>query len=197
VSTQNTFLDYRKKRDRILLKNYLWKLLKINSKIEKNFQTSLVVIPEPERESYHLTKLQEYTMAFMEWNEKLSTGIKEIDNQHKKLVEQINVLHSAMREGKAKEVLGKILDELKAYTKYHFSTEEKAFEKYNFLEKASHTKKHNDLIKQLDGIIDQYKAGSLTLSINLLDFLNKWISEHILKDDMKYAPVLRGKEIDV
>lgn len=136
-------------------------------------------------------------MAFMEWNEKLSTGIREIDKQHEKLVEQINVLHSAMRERKAKEVLGKILEELKAYTKYHFSTEEKAFERYNFSDKISHTKKHNDLIKQLDEIIDQYKAGSLAISINLLDFLHKWVSEHIQKDDMKYAPELRGKEITV
>lgn len=136
-------------------------------------------------------------MAFMEWNEKLSTGINEIDNQHKKLIEQINILHSAMRERKAKDVMGKILEELKAYTKYHFSTEEKAFEKYNYLEKISHTHKHNDLIKQLDGIMDQYKAGSMMISISLLDFLNKWVSEHIQKDDMKYVPDLRGKEISV
>lgn len=136
-------------------------------------------------------------MAFMEWNEKLSTGIKEIDIQHKKLVEQINVLHSAMRERKAKEVLGKILEELKAYTKYHFSTEEKAFERYDYSERVLHTQKHNDLIKQLDGIMDQHEAGSMMISINLLDFLNKWICEHIKKDDMRYVPDLRGKEISV
>lgn len=55
-----------------------------------------------------------------------------IDDQHKKLIEQINILHSAMREGKAKEVVGAILEELRAYTKYHFSNEEKAFERYNY-----------------------------------------------------------------
>ena len=43
-------------------------------------------------------------MAFIEWSEKLSIGIKVIDDQHK-LIEQINILHSAMREGKAKEVV--------------------------------------------------------------------------------------------
>jgi hemerythrin-like metal-binding protein len=133
----------------------------------------------------------------MEWSAKLSTGIKEIDDQHKKLIEQINILHSAMREGKAKEVLGKILEELKAYTKYHFSTEEKAFERYNYSEKAAHTQKHNALIKRLDEIAEQYKTGSMTISINLLDFLNKWVSEHIQRDDMKYVPELSGKEIRV
>ncbi len=136
-------------------------------------------------------------MAFMEWNEQLSTGIKEIDDQHKKLIDQINILHSAMHERKAKDVMGKILEELKAYTKYHFTTEEKSFEKYNYSEKILHTKKHNELIKQLDEIMEQYNAGSMTISIPLLNFLNKWISEHIQKDDMKYVPDLRGKEISV
>ena len=80
-------------------------------------------------------------MAFIEWSEKLSIGIKVIDDQHKKLIEQINILHSAMREGKAKEVVGAILEELRAYTKYHFSNEEKAFERYNYSVKMSHIQK--------------------------------------------------------
>jgi hemerythrin len=134
-------------------------------------------------------------MVFMEWDDKFVTGISVIDKQHKKLVEQINILHSAMHERKGKEVYGKILEELHAYTNYHFKTEEKAFERYMYSNADDHKKKHNDLIKQLDEIMVQYKNGSLLLSINLLDFLNKWISEHILKDDMKYVPELKGKEI--
>jgi hemerythrin len=135
-------------------------------------------------------------MAYIVWSEKFSIGIKEIDDQHKKLIEQINILHSAMREGKAKEVMGNILNELKAYTKYHFSNEEKAFEKYNYSEKYSHIQKHNGFVKRLGEITDQYNSGSLVISINLLDFLNKWVSEHIQKEDRKYVPELRGKEID-
>lgn len=135
-------------------------------------------------------------MAFIEWSEKLSIGIKVVDDQHKKLIEQINILHSAMREGKAKEVVGNILEELRAYTKYHFSNEQKAFEKYNYSEKASHIQKHNGFVKRLDEITEQHKAGSMAISINLLDFLNKWITEHIQREDRKYVPELSGKEID-
>lgn len=135
-------------------------------------------------------------MAFMEWSEKLSIGIKVIDDQHKKLIEQINILHSAMREGKSKEVMGPILEELRAYTKYHFSNEEIAFERYNYSGKMSHIQKHNGFIKRLGEIADQYDSGSMTISINLLDFLNKWISEHIQREDRKYVPELSGKEID-
>jgi hemerythrin-like metal-binding protein len=134
-------------------------------------------------------------MAFMEWTDKLSTGISLIDEQHKKLVAQINILHSAMHERKGKEACGKILEELRAYTDYQFKTEEKAFERYGYSGREDHKKKHDDLVKQLDGIMEQQKSGSLMLSINLLDFLNAWISEHILKDDMKYVPELTGKEI--
>ncbi len=36
-------------------------------------------------------------MAFIEWSEKFLTGVKEADEQHKKLVEVINELYNAMK----------------------------------------------------------------------------------------------------
>jgi len=133
-------------------------------------------------------------MAYMNWDKNLETGLTVIDKQHKKLIEQINILHTAMHQGKSKDVIENILNELKDYTKYHFSTEEKAFNKYNYKNKLIHARKHHELIKQLDEI-SQYKTGSSLLSIDLLNFLNKWVKEHILQEDMKYIPELEGKEI--
>jgi hemerythrin len=56
-------------------------------------------------------------MAHMEWSENLSVGINEIDEQHKKLVSQINALHDGMRSGQGKDTLEKTLGELADYTR--------------------------------------------------------------------------------
>ena len=37
---------------------------------------------------------------FISWNDKISVGIQEIDEQHKRLVALINNLYDAMVEGK-------------------------------------------------------------------------------------------------
>lgn len=67
----------------------------------------------------------------MTWTDALSVNIKEIDDQHKKLVNMVNQLHAAMLKGEGKTVVGPILAELTANTVYHFSIEEGYMNKYS------------------------------------------------------------------
>jgi hemerythrin-like metal-binding protein len=134
-------------------------------------------------------------MSYINWESGFETKIAAIDEQHKKLVGYINELHTAMHDRKAKEIIGPLLTSLNDYTNYHFKTEEKAFAQYNYSKKAEHTKQHNDLVAQLEKIVDDYKKGSIMITIELLDFLTKWLKEHILIDDKQYVPELLGKDI--
>ncbi|MDR3570181.1 MAG: hypothetical protein P4L43_19315 [Syntrophobacteraceae bacterium] len=52
------------------------------------------------------------TLPIFEWSEKYSVNVLEIDNQHKKLIGMVEQLNTAMRQGKGKEALGKILSDL-------------------------------------------------------------------------------------
>jgi hemerythrin-like metal-binding protein len=135
-------------------------------------------------------------MAYFDWDEKLATGIQKIDEQHKELISLVNELHEAMRKGKAKDIVSHVLEGLKRYTGYHFSTEEKAFEAYLYSGRVEHKKSHSDLIRQLDDLIEKHSRGELAISVDTLEFLTKWIKNHIMKEDMLYAPFLRGKTID-
>lgn len=135
-------------------------------------------------------------MAFFDWNGKLETGIAIIDEQHKKLVSLVNELHEAMRNRKAKDVVARILRELGDYTNYHFSVEEKAFEKYGYPQKVEHEKLHADLIAQLGELTRKHAKGELAISIDVLDFLTQWVTNHIMKEDMKYVPFLKDGPIE-
>ncbi len=134
-------------------------------------------------------------MLLIEWDKKLETGIATIDAQHRRLVDLINELNDAMRKGKGKDVVAHVLDELKKYTSYHFGTEERAFEEYDYPKAWAHGQQHAELVAKLDDLIAKQAKGQFMISIDVLDFLKSWLSSHIMKEDMEYAPFLRGKEI--
>jgi hemerythrin len=127
-------------------------------------------------------------MALIAWSDKYSMNIKEIDDQHKKLVGMINELHDAMKQAKSKEVSLDIINKLADYTKYHFSTEEKYMKQFGYPDYAAHKKEHEKFIDQVMSFKIEYEAGKAGLSFDLLDFLKKWLVTHIQSSDKKYSP---------
>lgn len=132
-------------------------------------------------------------MALITWNENYSVKVKEIDNQHKKLVDLINQLHDAMKEGKGKDIIGNILNELVNYTVYHFGYEEKLFDKYGYPEGKIHTRQHNDLVWKVKSYVNDFQSGKGVLPLEVMNFLRDWLLNHIGKDDKKYTPFLNSK----
>ncbi len=51
------------------------------------------------------------------WSKSYSVGVDVMDQEHKRLIDIINNLYSAMRSGRGKDAIGSILDELIEYTK--------------------------------------------------------------------------------
>lgn len=87
-------------------------------------------------------------MAFVNWNDSLSVGIVEVDNQHKKLVGMLNDLSEAMKARKGNEVLGKIISDVVAYTRTHFAVEEKYFAQFCYPDAAEHKKSMRALFRR-------------------------------------------------
>ncbi|GAB4177975.1 MAG: bacteriohemerythrin [Calditrichia bacterium] len=130
-------------------------------------------------------------MALIEWNDTLSVKVHEIDLQHKKLVALINELNDAMRQGKGKEVVGKIINDLINYTLTHFQTEEKYFDRFDYPETESHKKEHANFVSKVSEFQDKFEKGSFSLSIEVLNFLSNWLRSHIKGTDMKYSQFFR------
>lgn len=132
-------------------------------------------------------------MAFMEWNDRLVTGVKEADEQHKKLVSLVNDLYDAMKQGKGKEITDKILDELVKYANYHFGTEETLMTKYGYPDLANHKREHENFKVKVKEFLDKKAKGEATLSIEIMNFLKEWLVKHIMGTDKKYGPFLVEK----
>jgi hemerythrin len=134
-------------------------------------------------------------MAFIDWSNSLSVDIKELDDQHKKLIELINQLNDAMKVGKGKDVIGKVLGSLIVYTKSHFATEERLMQTHSYPSYIIHKKAHDDLTKQALDLQKKFEAGNLAITIEVMGFLKDWLSKHIMNTDKQYSPFLKGKGV--
>jgi hemerythrin len=127
-------------------------------------------------------------MALMTWSDRFSVGVRAIDDQHAGLVKTLNELHAAMMSGQANSVTGALLKQLLDYTRGHFSAEEKMMADARYPGLAQHRVKHRDLTRQVEGFAERYERGEARLNIELLNFLNDWLTTHILKVDKEYGP---------
>lgn len=125
-------------------------------------------------------------MAYLHWNPTFSVGVEQFDRHHQALVDMVNQLHDAMRAGKGQQELSAILDRLANYTLTHFASEEKLMTQYHFPGLASHKAAHDELARQVTLIQEKYKTSSLGLSIQVMNFLKDWLTNHILGEDMGY-----------
>ncbi|OHD17983.1 MAG: hemerythrin [Spirochaetes bacterium GWD1_27_9] len=134
-------------------------------------------------------------MAYINWSDTLSVGVKEFDNQHKKLVDMVNQLHSAMMEGKGKHVLMDVFVKLVNYTVEHFAAEEKLMQKYDYPDYQKHLKEHKDLTAQALELKKKFETTNAIMSIEVIMFLKDWLANHILKSDKIYGNFLNTKGI--
>jgi hemerythrin len=154
------------------------------------WRTNLTFMQKPNRT---LLNKGVIIMAFIEWKDSLSVGIKEIDLQHQKLIEMINNLHDAMHQGKGKDVLGEIIKGLVGYADTHFLTEEKYFDQFGYPDTGSHKKEHSAFTQKIAEFKVGFDAGKLALSITVMDFLSSWLRNHIKVVDKKYGPFFNEK----
>jgi len=132
-------------------------------------------------------------MALILWNEGLSVHVAEIDRQHQRLITMIGELDSAMRAGKGRDVMGKIVNGLISYTGTHFATEEKYFDQFGYPEADAHKTEHRNFVQKVSEFKTGFEAGKLGLSIQVMDFLSDWLKSHISVTDKKYSPFFNAK----
>ncbi len=121
------------------------------------------------------------------WDESYSVNVKEIDEQHKKIIDILNELIRAMKHGRSRETLGRIIERLIDYAKVHFKTEEKYFHKFGYPDSDEHEKEHQDFVKKVEEFKKKYDEGRAMLSYEILDFLTNWLKHHIKIIDKKYS----------
>ncbi|RLD67450.1 MAG: hemerythrin [Bacteroidetes bacterium] len=131
--------------------------------------------------------------VFVLWNEKYNTGIKEIDDQHKKLVNILNELYESFIDRTTNEKLKKVVQEMAAYTEYHFGVEEKYFKEFNYEGANEHIIEHQTFVHKVKIFKEDMEEGKVSVTFQLMNFLRSWLIEHINGTDRKYIELFKEK----
>jgi len=112
-------------------------------------------------------------------------GIEVIDSQHQKLFQIFQTLldNIEQQSGNTEH----IIEELEAYTHYHFSTEENLMKKFKCPEMATHVAQHEIFKQKVLDFKTSQLFQSATLNEEIAGFLRKWFLHHILEYDAKYV----------
>jgi len=130
----------------------------------------------------------------LQWDDSLSIGLSEIDNQHKVLITRVNELATACKQGKGKEAVGQTLAFLETYVIEHFKTEERLQKAAGYPEYVNHKSIHSKFLLSVEELKKQFNAQGPTLSFTIA--MNKtlvdWLTNHIKAEDMKFGKFIRG-----
>jgi hemerythrin len=134
-------------------------------------------------------------MPLFNWTEAYSVNIMVIDTQHKQLVNMINALHEAMREGKGNEIMGQMVNNLATYAVRHFAEEEKYLTQHAYPGLAAHKAEHEAFKKKVGDLQKKMGEQKFGLTMEVMNFLKDWLIKHILEVDQKYAPFLNERGV--
>lgn len=132
------------------------------------------------------------------WSSDLETGIRTIDLQHEELIHILNELDDAYSAGCDQSVLDDVFQRLSTYAVFHFGTEESLMKRLPHAEHhtVEHLGQHRTFIEELSGMRAQSREDGPQTMRKLIDFLNEWLYEHILKNDRKLGALLNQKSVE-
>ncbi len=120
------------------------------------------------------------------WGDDLSLGLGEVDEQHRFLVDRINMLWQALLGHREQEAVQGLIEDLHTYTRTHFSAEEVLMRSFDYPKLEQHQRSHRSFEAKIRQAAEDYDAGK-PISIDLLRFLNEWLQQHIKVTDRDYA----------
>ena len=85
-----------------------------------------------------------------------------------------------MADGKGKEVLERISENIASYADYHFAAEETEMVKHKYPDYEAHRGKQQAMLGKVGSLIEGYKQGKMSLSHEVSDFLSDWLNKHIV-----------------
>lgn len=133
-------------------------------------------------------------MAYFEWAQDMVIDSGPIDDDHRKLIGQVNALHTATTQGRGQDVVAQLLGSIIADTQEHLRREEQLMEHAKFPDLERHKHGHVLFVEKLHDLQKKQHAGSITVASQLSTLLRDWLSLHIRRGDKELQRFLQQQQ---
>ena len=130
------------------------------------------------------------TQDYFVLDDSLMVGYPAIDDDHRKLVDLVNQLHVATRDGSGRQAVEATLVELVDYTSWHFRHEERLMQTSDYPGMENHKEEHGNLIARIQRIRDKFGNDDEEAPAELNALIKTWLINHIYEVDKKFAAFL-------
>ena len=135
-------------------------------------------------------------MTAIEWNDKVSVGVKAFDDEHRQIFAAINKLYDAYSAGSDLDAIGYIIIDLLNYADEHFENEERVLRQFKYPYLRAQELAHQNFVKQIVDIKNNYLTyGDRSASLKIASLLRDWLIEHIMGMDKKYQDFVNARGI--
>lgn len=134
-------------------------------------------------------------MDYIKWYDSYSVGVRRLDDQHKKLIDLLNRMFDSVNDKNYGKAVQDVINEMIAYSEYHFETEEVLMEEYDYPHFAEHKIEHIDFKLKISEFMTKYENGTERLNMEILKFLKDWLINHIRIEDNRYKAFFNSKGI--
>ncbi|MBK1813610.1 hemerythrin family protein [Clostridium sp. YIM B02505] len=121
------------------------------------------------------------------WKDEYTVGVELIDSQHKRLLEIANNVYELTKNSFITDKYDRIvevIEELRDYTVFHFKSEEEYMLSIGYKKFLSHKVEHDDFVNKVNSLdLSQIDESQQKHLLEILEFIIKWIDEHILQKD--------------
>lgn len=125
---------------------------------------------------------------------KLEFGIKEIDDQHRHIIELVNNFSKIDPKSFSRDDILDFFNEIISYAHDHFKTEEKFFKEKSYPETKEHILEHQNLLAKINDLFLAFSDNEINQTVNSAsDLLKFWIEDHLMRVDKKYVNFLLKK----
>lgn len=130
-----------------------------------------------------LEEIMDKDMISIVWTQDLAVEREDIDDQHRHLFKLLADFYTQLQKGAGREVMGRTLEDLMSYAGEHFAIEEMYLQEHPDF--ARHRQLHYSFIKKMNAFERSYLHGDIALGVEMVDFVRRWLCEHIAGTDRR------------
>lgn len=122
------------------------------------------------------------------WEATFSVGIKELDDQHKRLIDFMNEIYERLEKDAEATDYRDFFIRLRGHAENHFATEERYFAEFAYPDAVEHTKEHRKVQARIGKLEEAFNQDPSTLVVyEVLHLLDDWLFDHAMMYDKKYT----------